>query len=123
MKQERALKIVLVVVGLLFTAGVVPLTMFFSRQPSVPMLMSLYVTLGIFLLLAVRDPAANRSLIAFGGWANLAHAGVMAVQEYLNVIPRRELAGVIVFAIAGVVLVAMAPPAKQSVEQASAVVA
>jgi hypothetical protein len=40
------------------------------------------VTLGIFLLLAVRDPAANRSLIAFGGWANLAHAGVMVAQEY-----------------------------------------
>ena len=77
MRRERALKIVLVVVGLLFTAGVVPLTMFFSREPSVPMLMSIYVTLGIFLLLAVRDPAANRSLIAFGGWANLAPAGVM----------------------------------------------
>src|SRR5580693_9513147 len=64
MVRERALKAVLVVVGLLFTAGVVPLTMFFSREPSVPMLMSIYVTLGIFLLLAVRDPAANRSLIA-----------------------------------------------------------
>jgi flagellar basal body-associated protein FliL len=36
MKRERALKILLVVVGLLFTAGVVPLTMFFSREPSVP---------------------------------------------------------------------------------------
>ena len=35
------------------------------------MLMSIYITLGIFLLLAVRDPAANRSLIAFGGWANI----------------------------------------------------
>ena len=46
------------------------------------MLMSIYVTLGIFLLLAVRDPAANRSLMGFGGWANLAHAGVMAAQEY-----------------------------------------
>ena len=47
--------------------------------------MSTYVSLGIFLLLAVRDPAGNRSLIAFAGWANLAHAGVMAVQEYRNV--------------------------------------
>jgi hypothetical protein len=37
MKRERALKIVLVVVGLLFTAGVVPLTIFFSREPAVPM--------------------------------------------------------------------------------------
>jgi succinate-acetate transporter protein len=71
MRRERALKIVLVLVGLLFTAGVIPLTMFFPREPAVPMKMSIYVTLGIFLLLAVRNPAANRTLIAFGGWANL----------------------------------------------------
>ena len=122
MYRERALKIVLVVVGGLFVAGLIPLTMFFSREPSVPMLMSIYVTLGIFLLLAVRNPVANRSLIAFAGWANLAHAGVMAVQEYRNVVERRELAGVVVFAIIGVVLVALAP-ARQSVEKASAVVA
>ena len=122
MPRERALKVVLVLVGLLFTAGVIPLTMFFSREPSVPMLMSIYVTLGIFLLLAVRNPAANRSLIAFGGWANLAHAGVMAAQEYRNVIERRELAGVVVFAIVGVLLVALAP-AKQSVEKRSAIAA
>jgi succinate-acetate transporter protein len=120
--QERALKTVLVVVGLLFTAGIVPLTMFFSREPSVPMLMSIYVTLGIFLLLAVRHPAANRSLIAFAGWANLAHAGVMALQEYWKVIERRELAGVVVFAIVGVVLVALAP-AKQPVDKVSTLAA
>ena len=122
MKRERSLKMVLVVVGLLFTAGVIPLTMFFSREPAVPMIMSIYVTLGIFLLLAVRDPAANRSLIAFAGWANLAHAGVMAAQEYQNVIERRELAGVVVFAIVGGLLVALSP-AKQPMEKASAVVA
>jgi succinate-acetate transporter protein len=114
------MKIVLVLVGLFFMAGIIPLTMFFSREPSVPMIMSIYVTLGIFLLLAVRDPAANRSLIAFAGWANLAHAAVMAVQEYKNVIERRELAGVVAFAIVGVVLVALAP-SKQQVEQTSAV--
>jgi len=119
MKRERVLKIVLVVLGLLFCAAVYPLAMFFSREPAVPMIMSIYVTLGIFLLLAVCDPAANRSVIAFGGWANLAHAGVMAVQEYRNVIERQELAGVIVFATVGVVLVALAP-AKQSTERASA---
>lgn len=79
--RHRALKIVLLVVGLLFIAGVVPLTMFFSRESAVPMLMSIYVTLGIFLLLAVRDPSANRSLIAFAGWANLAHAGLMAARN------------------------------------------
>jgi glucose-6-phosphate-specific signal transduction histidine kinase len=77
---------------------------------------------GIFLLLAVRDPVANRSLIAFGGWANLPHAAVMAAQEYRNVIERQELVGVVVFAIVGVVLVALAP-AKQPVERPSAEVA
>lgn len=122
MRREQALKVVLAGAGLLFTAGIIPLAMFFSRQPSVPMLMSIYVTLGIFLLLAVRDPAANRSLILFGGWANLAHAAVMAVQEYLNVIERRELAGVVVFAIAGILLIALAP-AKESVQRASSIAA
>jgi|SRR5208282_2140801 len=122
MRRDRALKVVLVVVGLLFTAGVIPLAMFFSREPAVPMIMSIYVALGIFLLLAVRNPAANRSLIAFAGWANLAHAVVMAAQEYRNVIERRELAGVVVFAIVGVVLVALTP-ARQSSERVSAVVA
>jgi succinate-acetate transporter protein len=121
MVRERVLKVV-VLVGLLFTAGVIPLTMFFSREPMVPMIMSIYVALGIFLLLAVRDPTANRSLILFGGWANLAHAGVMAAQEYLNVIERQELAGVVVFAIVGVVLIALAP-AKHPVERTSTVAA
>jgi succinate-acetate transporter protein len=119
MRRGRALKVVLVLVGLLFVAGVVPLTMFFSREPAVPMIMSIYVTLGIFLLLAARDPAANRSLITFGGWVNLAHAAVMAAQEYRHVIERRELAGVAVFAIVGVVLVTLAP-VKQSTESVSA---
>ena len=122
MNRERALKVVLVLVGLLFIAGVVPLTMFFSREPAVPMIMSIYVTLGIFLLLAVRNPAANRSLIAFAGWANLAHAAVMTAQEYRNVIERQELVGVVVFAIVGVALVALAP-AKRSVEEVSATTA
>ncbi len=118
MNRERALKVVLVLVGLLFVAGVIPLTMFFSRQPAVPMIMSIYVTLGIFLLLAVRRPAANRSLIAFAGWANLAHAAVMAAQEYWKVIERRELVGVVVFAIIGAALIALAP-AQHSVERIS----
>ena len=76
----------------------------------------------MLIIVAVRDPAANRNLIGFGGWANLAHTGVMAAQEYRNVIERRELAGVVVFAIVGVVLIALAP-AKQSVNKTSAVVA
>ena len=122
MIRERALKVVLVVVGLLFTAAVYPLLIMFSREPAVAMMMSIYATLGIFLLLAARNPAANRSLIAFAGWANLAHALVMAVQKYRHALGANELLGVAVFAVIGVVLVALAP-AKPSRERVSAIAA
>src|SRR5579884_644642 len=108
MVSERVLKIVLVVIGLLFCALVYPGLTFFTRDPGVAMIMSLYVPLGIFLLLAARNPEANRSLILYAGWANVAHAGVMAVQAYLHVIMARELIGVAVFGVVGVVLIAMA---------------
>ncbi len=69
MVRERALKVALILVGLLFLALAYPDVMFFSRESGVAMIMSIYVTLGVFLLLAAHNPAANRSLIAFAGWA------------------------------------------------------
>ncbi len=119
MIQERALKAVLVLVGLIFLAGVYPLTMFFGREPALAMMLSLYVTLGIFLVLAARNPLANRSLIAFTAWSSFAHAAVMVVQAYRNVIERKELLGVAALVIIGVVLIALAP-AKQPGVVASA---
>ena len=120
MHRERVLQVVLVMAGLLFTAGIIPLTMFFSREPAVAMIMSIYVTLGICLLLAARNPEANRSLIAFAGWANVAHAGVMVVQEFLHVIQRQELLGVVLFGVVGVALIVLTP-AKQPLERVKAV--
>lgn len=119
MIRERVVKPVLIVVGVLFLAAVIPLVMFFSRDPTVAMLMSIYVTLGVFLLLSVGDPIAHRSLISFAGWANLAHAGVMVVQAYRHVIEPKELMGVVLFAIVGIALIAIAP-AKQTTRQTSA---
>ena len=122
MKRERALKIVLVVVGVLFCAALYPLVLMVKQDPALAMMMSLYATLGIFLLLASRNPSAHRSLIAFAAWSSFAHAAVMGVQAYLNLIARRELFGVATFFVIGIVLIALAP-AKKSVEQASAVMA
>src|SRR6267143_6965476 len=119
MHGERALKAVLVLVGLLFLALIYPLTMSLWSEAAVAMMLSLYVTLGIFLLIAARNPSANRSLIAFTAWSSLAHAAVMAVQAFRNVIPRGALLGVAVLVIIGVSLIALAPE-KQSVEQVSA---
>jgi hypothetical protein len=82
------------------------------------MMLSLYVTLGIFLLLAARNPSAHRSLIAFTAWSSFAHATVMAVQEYLHRIERGELVGVVTLVIVGVALI-MLSPAKQRGERIS----
>jgi hypothetical protein len=119
MSRERALKVVLVVVGLIFFGLVYPLTMFVRQEPALAMMLSLYVTLGIFLLLAARNPSANRSLIAFTAWSSLAHAALMAVQAFRNLIPRGELLGVAVLVVIGVALIALAP-GRQSGEPRSA---
>ena len=119
MRRERALRIVLIVVGVLFLATVYPLTMFIRDEPPLAMMLSLYVTLGVFLLLASRDPAAHRSLIAFTGWSSLAHAAVMSVQELLHAIRHGELAGVGVFVLIGLTLIVLTP-GKTSAEQVSA---
>jgi succinate-acetate transporter protein len=108
--RERLQKPLLIVAGLLFVGGIIPLVMFYAQQPAVAMLMSIYVTLGVFLLLAASDPAAHRSLIAFAGWANIAHAAVMSFQAYRHAIQSRELLGVAVFAVLGVALLAITPP-------------
>ncbi len=107
--RKHLQKPVLIVAGLLFVAGI-PLVMFYAQEPAVAMLMSIYVTLGVFLLLAASDPAAHRSLIYFAGWANIAHATVMSFQAYRHVIQSRELLGVAVFAVVGVALIAITPP-------------
>jgi hypothetical protein len=122
MRRERALKGVLLLVGLLFTAMVYPLVLFLKQEPALAMMMSLYVTLGIFLIMAARNPSANRSLIAFTAWSSFAHAAVMSFQAFRNLIAHGELIGSAVLVIIGVALIALAP-AKQPVERASAVVA
>ncbi|MGB6973723.1 MAG: DUF6632 domain-containing protein [Terracidiphilus sp.] len=109
MRRELVLKVVLVLVGLLFVAGCYPLEVFFLREAALAMMLSLYVTLGVFLLLAVRDPSAHRSLIAFAAWSSLAHGVVMGAQVYWHAVERGELIGVIVLFVIGVVLIALAP--------------
>ena len=78
--RERALKIVLVLVGLFFLAAVIPTyNGIVGADPNTgdTMQMAIYMTLGVFLLLAVRNPSAHRSLIAFAAWSSIAHAVTM----------------------------------------------
>jgi hypothetical protein len=112
MNRELALKIVLTVVGLLFLALIYPLAIFMRQEPALSMMLSLYVTLGVFLLLAIRNPLANLSLIAFTAWSSFAHAAVMGTQALRDMISRGELIGVAILAVIGATLIAFAP-AKQ----------
>src|SRR2546428_6891735 len=83
-KRERALQVVLVVWGLL-TAGaniyLLVTSLLAGLRPTggttAPMFHSVYATLGVFLVLAARNPSAHRSLIAFTVWSSVAHAAVM----------------------------------------------
>lgn len=129
MNREGALKVVLVLVGLIFLFAVYPLMMYlwpsgWRWQPNQPeyeqMILGVYATLGIFLLLASRHPSEHRSLIAFTAWSSLVHAGIMTVQAFRNISERGHLLGdVPALIIVGVALIALAP-AKQSAERASA---
>ena len=122
MIRERALKVVMVLVGLLFVAGIYPVWMALwhpgpSDDSGDTMMLSLYVTLGIFLVMAARKPTAHRSLIAFTAWSSFAHAVVMSTLGFH--IPSEKtgfLIGSAVLVVIGLALLALAP-AKQSVEQ------
>src|SRR5437899_974380 len=126
MNRERALKVVLVLVGLLFSAGIYPVVTSVrsgweaNKEDALPMMLSLYVTLGIFLLLAARNSSANRSVIAFAAWSSFAHAAVMAVMAVHLASERGGLLGAAaVFSVIGAALIVMAP-ARQPGERACA---
>jgi hypothetical protein len=109
MVRERALKVVLVVVGVLFALMLYPLVTV-GMGESEQMMLSIYVTLGVFLLLAARNPSAHCSLIALASWSSLAHAAVMTVQSYYDEAERMHfLIGSALFALIGVALLALAP--------------
>ena len=85
------LRIALVAVGLIFTFALWPLTVLWpsgwswhaeGRSYYLEMILALYATLGVFLMLAARNPTAHLSLIWFVVWSSVVHGGVMAVQSF-----------------------------------------
>jgi len=80
---------VLTAFGLFFIFGIVAMNRLWPSgwawQPEQPaylhMIFSIYITLGVFLLLAARDPARHLSLIWFTVWSSVAHGTAMAVHS------------------------------------------
>ena len=126
MWRERALKVVLVILGLLSIAEIYlvarDLRHLHASDPGDTMMYSQDITLGIFLLIAGRNPSAHRSLIAYAAWSSFAHAVVMSVlafgPTYVN--DRAGFwGGSAVLVAIGVALLALSP-AKASPESVSA---
>ena len=119
-QARRPLSVLLLIFGLVFIFGVWPLMMFWPSgwqwQPSQPeyeqMIIGVYATLGVFMVLASRNPAQHRSLIQFTAWSSLVHAGIMAVQAFRDTAERGHLLGdVPVLAAVGIVLLVLMPKA------------
>ena len=114
MIRDRVLKTVMVLVGLLFVAGIYPAIGGVlhpeGSDTGDTMMMSLYATLGVFLLLAVRNPSAHRTLIAFAAWSSFAHATVMSSLGF-KIPSERDgfLIGSAILVVIGVLLLALLP--------------
>src|SRR5262249_1726486 len=84
------LRIALRVVGVAFIVGIYTLTMIWPSGWSwhtghhtphyLQMILGVYATLGIFLLLASRNPLAHLSLIWFTVWSSVVHGVIMGAQ-------------------------------------------
>jgi len=85
MKREVALKIVLALVGLMFLALAYPLMMFVRQDPALSMMFSIYVTLGVFLLLAIGNPFSESQPDRFYSMVELRscrHYGYSGIAEH-----------------------------------------
>ena len=116
--RVKFLRIALIVVGLIFLVGVYPLTIVWpagwawhtGQSMYLQMILGIYATLGVFLLIAARDPLANRSLIWFTVWSSIVHGGIMAVQSIVFAEHRGHLLGdVPALLIVAVVLASLMP--------------
>jgi hypothetical protein len=92
MDADRLLRIALIAVGLIFTVGIYPLSIVWpsgwawghGHSHYLMMIIGIYATLGIFLLLASRDPQAHSSVIWFTVWSSVVHGAIMAVQSFTD---------------------------------------
>jgi hypothetical protein len=121
-KRLLALRIALVVFGLIFVFGIYPLTILWpsgwswDHGPShyLMMIIGIYATLGVFLLFAARNPLTHRSVIWFTVWSSVVHAGIMTVQAANDPAERGHLVGDVpaLFFVA-VVLASLMPRAEE----------
>ncbi len=96
------LKTALIVIGVTFIAGVPAMMIWvwpagWGWTPAQPeyeqMIMGVYATLGVFLILASKDPMANKSIIWFTVWSSIVHGAIMFIHAILDETDRINLIG------------------------------
>jgi hypothetical protein len=126
----KYLRVALVAVGLVFIVGVYPLTIVWpsgwawhaGQSDYLQMILGIYATLGVFLIIASRNPLAHRSLIWFTVWSSVVHGGIMAVQSLANPEHMGHLYGdVAALLIVAAVLAFLMPRSAGAASQAAAV--
>ena len=124
MKRERALKVVVVVVGLLYSFwgfilfdNLWHVKWLSGHSDVMPMFLSLNTALGVCLLVAVNQPAKHRLMIAYGAWSSLAHGitmTIMSAQAVAHGMHRKDSPqDIVIMGVIGVTLLALLP-AKQA---------
>ncbi len=117
------LRIALIAIGLTFIFGIYTLgivwpsgwTWGHGHSHYLMMIIGVYATLGVFLVLASRDPVANRSIIWFTVWSSIVHAAIMAAQSFSDDGERGHLIGdVPALLLVAIVLAALAPRTKHA---------
>ena len=99
--RVKYLRVALVVVGLIFAFGIYPLTVMWpsgwswhmGQSDYLQMILGIYATLGVFLIVASRNPLAYLSVIWFTVWSSVVHGVIMAVQAFENPMHRGHLLG------------------------------
>ena len=119
----RFLRIALIAIGLFCIVGFYPLTVLWpsgwawghGHSHYLMMIVGVYATLGVFLIIASRDPAVHKSLIWFTIWSSVVHSAIMAVQSLSDPMERGHLiADVPALVIIAAVLAVLMPRAKQA---------
>jgi len=117
--RTRLLKVMLALTGLAILAGNYPLfsALADTRRTTITvgdqMILGLYQPVGVFLLLAIRNPSAGRTLILAFGWSMITHATVMTVESYQGGSLSTSALGLFLFAMVGVVMLVLAPRAAE----------
>src|SRR5215469_14326661 len=122
----KYLRVVLMAVGVTFIVGIYSLVIVWPSGWSwhlghsyyVPhylqMILGVYATLGVFLLMASRNPLEHLSLIWFTVWSSVVHAGVMGAQALANPEHIRHLWGDVPILFAVAIALALLTPRQAS---------